>query len=172
MGKICAKRSNMLDYNDKYALLYLTRSPHLMPTWRPDVSEQEKRDTTKPTQSTLDMMAAAQPCPFCGSTTLAYAEWFLPDRGITPVIECEQCFAGAPFDVWQKRDGAATRILTTTEVALIEVALQLQARQDRMTGDATLEADATQLEELTVLLQSAESVTIKPIRNPNARAKT
>jgi hypothetical protein len=108
------------------------------------------------------MVAAAKPCPFCGSTTIGYGEWYL-DSGIEPAIECERCFAGAPFEAWQKRARGDMRVLTTTDAALLEVALRGQAKRDSEEGDQFLAADATRLEELAALIRDAESVTVQQI---------
>lgn len=56
-------------------------------------------------QRTQTILDAALPCPFCGSTDLQYGEWCLQDCDVTPAIECATCYAGAPFEAWQRRAG-------------------------------------------------------------------
>ena len=41
-------------------------------------------------------------CPFCGSHDLSEGLWSLDD-GEVDSIECNQCYAGAPKEVWNAR---------------------------------------------------------------------
>ncbi len=43
------------------------------------------------------------PCPFCGSTNLTPGYWSLDD-GEVDSVECDDCYAGAPVDAWNKRN--------------------------------------------------------------------
>lgn len=47
-------------------------------------------------------IANAHPCPFCGSADLVMASWYVDDDEVD-AIECEQCKAGAPIDIWNSR---------------------------------------------------------------------
>lgn len=40
-----------------------------------------------------------RPCPFCGSTEITENHWHTDDGEIDSV-ECSQCLAGAPADIW------------------------------------------------------------------------
>ena len=48
-------------------------------------------------------MSKHLPCPFCGSTDLTSNTWSM-DEGEKPAIECNNCYAGAPTDVWDRRE--------------------------------------------------------------------
>ena len=41
-------------------------------------------------------------CPFCGSTNLTRGFWSF-DEGEVDSVECDDCFAGAPLEAWNKR---------------------------------------------------------------------
>ena len=44
----------------------------------------------------------ALPCPFCGSTDLTSNLWALEESEVG-AIECNNCYAGAPFTTWNTR---------------------------------------------------------------------
>ncbi len=44
-------------------------------------------------------------CPFCGGTDLTPGYWSLDD-GEVDSVECDNCYAGAPVEAWNKRDNA------------------------------------------------------------------
>jgi len=45
-------------------------------------------------------------CPFCGSRELRITDWFDED-GKYDAIECGQCKAAAPANIWPQRAGGA-----------------------------------------------------------------
>jgi hypothetical protein len=52
-------------------------------------------------------MTEQTPCPFCGSTNLLDGSWYVDDEEVA-AIECDDCKAGAPASVWNRRKGIAT----------------------------------------------------------------
>jgi hypothetical protein len=46
--------------------------------------------------------SSAAPCPFCGSTNLVDGSWYVDDEEVA-AIECDDCKAGAPASVWDRR---------------------------------------------------------------------
>jgi len=47
-------------------------------------------------------MNECKACPFCGSTNLVDGSWYLEDEEVA-AIECNDCTAGAPASVWNRR---------------------------------------------------------------------
>lgn len=57
------------------------------------------------------------PCPFCGSTNLLSGEWSL-EHYDGEAIECADCAAGAPANVWNRRAGADDGLPASIQEAL------------------------------------------------------
>ncbi len=58
------------------------------------------------------MFSGLEPCPFCGSARLRKTDWLLADddgEREVDVIECLDCDAAAPAEIWNSR----TRQVTT-----------------------------------------------------------
>lgn len=52
-------------------------------------------------------MSDNRPCPFCGSTNLVDGHWYIDDEE-HHAVECDDCKAGAPAAVWNRRAGEDT----------------------------------------------------------------
>ncbi len=62
---------------------------------------------------------STKPCPFCGSNNLLAGHWSL-DGGEVDAWECQNCFAGAPVDSWNKRaDDDEESVFLTGETGLL-----------------------------------------------------